>query len=118
VMSARAEKNQSSGIDDELVRRVAEWERDETSDDNSGEDVFSMIRRIGTAKAPLAADYAAQLARSVGKVVVFAKHIDVMDTCEKIFTDRGIRYASIRGNQTPSVREKNIDAFVNDPEVS
>ncbi|QCX26747.1 DEAD/DEAH box helicase [Nocardioides jishulii] len=117
VMSARAPENQSSGIDDELVRRVAEWERDETSDDNSGENVFTMIRRIGTAKAPLAADYAAQLARSVGKVVVFAKHVDVMDTCEKVFADRGIGYASIRGNQTPSVREKNIDAFVNDPDV-
>ncbi|MBE7323857.1 DEAD/DEAH box helicase [Nocardioides sp. Y6] len=118
VMSARAEENRSSGIDEELVRRVAEWERDEASDDNSGENVFSMIRRIGTAKAPLAADYAAQLARSVGKVVVFAKHVDVMDACEKLFADRGIKYASIRGNQTPSVREKNIEAFVNDPEVA
>ncbi|WP_110239377.1 DEAD/DEAH box helicase [Nocardioides gilvus] len=117
VMSARATENRSFGIDEELVRRVAEWERDEASDDNSGENVFSMIRRIGTAKAPLAADYATQLARSVGKVVVFAKHIDVMDKCEEIFTARGVKYSSIRGNQTPAVRERNIEAFVKDPEV-
>ena len=117
VVAARAEENRVEGIDEELVRRVAEWERDEASDDNSGENVFSMIRRIGTAKAPLAADYAAQLARSVGKVVLFAKHVDVMDTCEKIFAERGIKYASVRGNQSATVRQRNIDAFVNDEEV-
>ncbi|WP_241901572.1 DEAD/DEAH box helicase [Nocardioides houyundeii] len=122
VIAARKPEHRAAslvdGIDEELVRRVAEWERDETDDNAAGENVFSMIRRIGTAKAPLAADYATQLARSVGKVVLFAKHVDVMDTCEEIFQRRGIRYASIRGNQTPKVREKNIDAFVNDPDVA
>ena len=48
-----------------------------------------MMRRIGQAKAGLAADYAAQLARSVGKVVFFAKHIDVMDAAEETFAKRG-----------------------------
>ena len=67
----------------------------------SGENVFSMMRRIGQAKAGLAADYAAQLARSVGKVVFFAKHVDVMDAAEETFAERGIRYSSIRGDQTP-----------------
>ena len=118
VMAARDEDRRVDGIDEELVRRVAEWERDETDDNASGENVFTMIRRIGTAKAPLAADYAAQLAHSVGKVVVFAKHIDVMDTCEEIFAQRGIRYASIRGNQTTKVREANIASFVEDPDVA
>jgi len=80
--------------------------------------VFSMMRRIGQAKAGLAADYATQLARSVGKVVFFAKHIDVMDTAEDTFAKRGIRYSSIRGNQTPKARQNSIDAFVNDPDVS
>jgi SNF2 family DNA or RNA helicase len=75
------------------------------------------VRRIGQAKAGLAADYAAQLARNVGKVVFFAKHVDVMDEAERTFADRGIRYASIRGDQTPRVREKNVKAFVEDPEV-
>ncbi len=105
------------GIDHELVRRVAEWER-EDSDSTSGENVFGMMRRIGQAKAGLAADYAAQLARSVGKVVFFAKHVDVMDTAEETFARRGIRYASIRGDQTRGVRQRNIDAFVEDPEVA
>ena len=76
------------------------------------------MRRIGQAKAGLAADYAAQLARSVGKVVFFAKHIDVMDVAEETFAKRGIRYSSIRGDQTPTARQKNIDAFVNDPDVA
>jgi hypothetical protein len=105
------------GIDHELVRRVASWEREDTTTEKTGENVFGMMRRIGQAKAGLAADYAAQLSRSVGKVVFFAKHVDVMDVAEETFASRGIRYSSIRGDQTPKVREANIQAFVNDPEV-
>ena len=110
--------NAADGIDHELVRRVARWEREDSTGAAKGENVFSMMRRIGRAKAGLAADYTAQLARSVGKVVFFAKHVDVMDVAEETFARRGIRYSSIRGDQTPRVREKNIDAFVNDPDVS
>jgi hypothetical protein len=106
------------GIDHELVRRVAGWEREDTASSGSGENVFSMMRRIGQAKAELAADYTAQLARNVGKVVFFAKHVDVMDAAEDTFAKRGIRYSSIRGDQTRTARQKNVDAFVNDPEVS
>ena len=106
------------GIDHELARRVAAAELKDSSSQTGGENVFTMVRRIGQAKAGPAADYAAQLARNVGKVVFFAKHVDVMDQAEQTFADRGIRYASIRGDQTPKVREKNIAAFVNDPDVS
>ena len=105
------------GIDHELVRRVAAGELKDASS-KTGENVFTMVRRIGQAKAGLAADYAAQLARNVGKVVFFAKHVDVMDQAEHTFAQRGIRYASIRGDQTPKAREKNIKAFVDDPDVS
>ncbi len=106
------------GIDHDLVRRVAGWELADTTTAKTGENVFSMVRRIGQAKAELAADYAAQLARSVGKVVFFAKHVDVMDIAQETFAKRGIGYASIRGDQTSRARQKNIDAFVNDPDVS
>ncbi|QCW51561.1 DEAD/DEAH box helicase [Nocardioides dongxiaopingii] len=108
------------GIDGDLVRRVATWEREDTTSSGSkdGENVFTMMRRIGQAKAGLAADYAAQLARNVGKVVFFAKHVDVMDTAEELFAKRGIRSASVRGDQSPKVRQQNIDAFVNDPDVA
>jgi SNF2 family DNA or RNA helicase len=106
------------GIDHDLVRKVATWEQKDTSTTATGENVFSMMRRIGQAKAGLAADYAAQLARSAGKVVFFAKHIDVMDVAEQAFTKQGIRFSSIRGDQTPVSRQKNIDAFVNDPDVA
>jgi SNF2 family DNA or RNA helicase len=40
-----------------------------------------------------------------------------MDAAEETFASRGIKYSSIRGDQTTSVRQRNIDAFVNDPEV-
>jgi SNF2 family DNA or RNA helicase len=105
------------GIDYDLVRRVARSElKDATT--KSGENVFTMMRRIGQAKAELAADYAAQLARSAGKVVFFAKHIDVMDAAEETFARQGVRFSSIRGDQTPKARQANIDAFVNDPDVA
>ncbi|NUU16925.1 DEAD/DEAH box helicase [Cellulomonas humilata] len=105
------------GIDDQLVRRVAAAELKESSSQAGGENVFTMVRRIGQAKAGLAADYAAQLVRNVGKVVFFAKHVDVMDQAEQTFADRGIKYASIRGDQTTRTRNKNIAAFTDDPEV-
>lgn len=104
------------GIDHRLVRQVAGWEREDNSS-KTDENVFTMMRRIGQAKAGLAADYTAQLARNVGKVVFFAKHIDVMDTAERTFADRGIRYSSIRGDQSATARQKAIDDFVNDPDV-
>jgi hypothetical protein len=106
------------GIDHDLVRQVATWEQNDTNTNPTGENVFSMMRRIGQAKAGLAADYAAQLARSAGKVVFFAKHVDVMDVAEAAFARQGIRFSSIRGGQTPISRQKNIDAFVNDPDVA
>ncbi len=106
------------GIDHDLVRQVAAWQRDDTSSAKSEDNVFSMMRRIGQAKAGLAADYAAQLARNVGKVVFFAKHVDVMDVAEETFARRGIQYSSIRGDQTTRVRQRNIDAFVTDPDVA
>jgi superfamily II DNA or RNA helicase len=106
------------GIDHDLVRRIATWERRDTAKAETGENVFTMMRRIGQAKAGPAADYTAQLARSVGKVVFFAKHIDVMDQAEELFAQRGIGYASIRGDQTSKVRQRNIDAFTNDPDVA
>ncbi len=109
------------GIDHDLVRQVATWEREDGASDGVGGaegGVFGMMRRIGQAKAGLAADYTAQLARSVGKVVFFAKHIDVMDAAEEVFAKRGLRYSSIRGNQTPSAREKAIKDFTTDPDVA
>jgi hypothetical protein len=106
-------------IDHALVRQVAVWERrDAEESDTGGENVFSMMRRIGQAKATLAADYAAQLSHNVGKVVFFAKHIDVMDAAEEVFAQRGIGYCSIRGEQTGKARQKAIDSFTTDPEVA
>ena len=111
------EDETDGGLDMDLVRRVAKSELKDAMTRQTGENVFSMMRRIGLAKAELAADYAAQLARSAGKVVFFAKHIAVMDTAEASFEKAGIRFSSIRGDQTPSARQKQVDAFVTDPDV-
>ena len=108
----------TEGIDHALVRLVAEREVAEGGDEKTGDNVFTMVRKIGQAKAELAADYAAQLARSAGKVVFFAKHLDVMDTAAETFAKRDIRYTTIRGDQTSTARQKAIDAFVNDPDVA
>ncbi len=106
------------GIDHDLVRRIATRERKEATNAEGGENVFAMMRRIGRAKAVLAADYAIQLAHSAGKVVFFAKHVDVMDAAEETIAKAGIRFSSIRGDQARTVRQKQIDAFVNDPDVA
>ncbi|WP_375399576.1 DEAD/DEAH box helicase [uncultured Amnibacterium sp.] len=100
-----------------LIRMVAEQELEESRAAKTGENIFTMVRKIGQAKAALAADYATQLARSVGKVVLFAKHIDVMDQAEAIFARRDIRSISIRGDQTAIARQREVDAFMTDPNV-
>ncbi len=117
ALEARTSKHKVDGIDHDLVRTIATRERKEATTSKTEGNVFGMMRKIGSAKAVLAADYAAQLARSAGKVVFFAKHIDVMDAAEETFTRAGIRYSSIRGDQTSSARTKQVDAFTNDPDV-
>jgi superfamily II DNA or RNA helicase len=102
---------------EDLIRVVAHAELDESKGANNGDNVFTMVRKIGQAKANLAADYTIQLARSVGKVVFFAKHIDVMDAAEDAFARAGLRSVSIRGDQSPKARQEAIDAFASDPEV-
>ena len=104
--------------DDAIVRMVCAQDLEESNASSSGLNVFTMVRQIGQAKAGLAADYSAQLARSVGKVVFFAKHIDVMDRAEAAFAERGLGTVSIRGDQTASFRQQQIDAFNNDPDVA
>lgn len=106
------------GIDDDLVRLVCHSEIEESKQDNSGENVFSLVRRIGTAKALMAADYTAQLARNVGKVVFFAKHIDVLDAAYAHFVERGFQPTQIRGDQSAAARQEAIDKFTNDPDVA
>ncbi|MBF0815853.1 DEAD/DEAH box helicase [Microbacterium paludicola] len=119
IIDARGDRGLAPGeIDDDIVRLVAQGELDESkAAGTAGDNVFTMVRRIGQAKAGLAADYAAQLQRSVGKVVFFAKHIDVMDQAEAHFKAVGVKSVSIRGEQTSTVRQAAIDAFNNDPDV-
>ena len=118
ALGARSSHTEVEGIDHDLVRKVAGWELKDAASASTGDNVFTMMRRIGQAKAALAADYAAQLARSAGKVVFFAKHVDVMDVAEETFEKQGVRFSSIRGDQTPTSRQRNIDAFVNEPDVA
>ena len=92
---------------EDLVRVVAHAELEESKGATTGDNVFTMVRKIGQAKATLAADYTAQLARSVGKVVFFAKHIDVMDQAEAHFAKVGLtrcRSAATRAPRRASTR--------------
>lgn len=119
ILEARGDRGLAPGeIDEDIVRLVAQNELEESKAAGTGGDnVFTMVRRIGQAKAQLAADYAAQLQRSVGKVVFFAKHIDVMDRAEAHFASVGIRSVSIRGDQSSTARQQAIDDFNGDPGV-
>lgn len=115
---ARSRPDTSSA---EIIRLVAHAELEESrgqSESGSGDNVFTMVRRIGQAKATPAADFTVNLARNVGKVVFFAKHIDVMNAAENHFRRAGLRTVSIRGDQTAASRQSQIDAFARDPEVS
>ena len=87
IIEARGDRGLAPGeVDPDIVRLVAQNELDESKAAGTGsENVFTMVRKIGQAKALLAADYTVQLQRSVGKVVFFAKHIDVMDAAEAHF---------------------------------
>jgi SNF2 family DNA or RNA helicase len=118
ALANRSVDSSDAVIDYDLVRRVSRTELKDATSKKTGENVFSVMRRIGQAKAELAADYATQLARSTGKVVFFAKHIDVMDAAEETFAKQGVRFSSIRGGQTTTARQASVDAFVNDPDVA
>jgi SNF2 family DNA or RNA helicase len=115
IIAGRGDR--TSGIDEDIVRLVANSEVEESKNSTAQDNVFAMVRRIGQAKATLAADYTVQLANSVGKVVFFAKHIDVMDAAEAHFAKAGFKTTSIRGSQSADARTKAIDDFMNDPEV-
>lgn len=119
IIDARGDRGLAPGeLDDDIVRLVAHNELEESKAAGTGGDnVFTMVRKIGQAKAVLAADYALQLQRSVGKVVFFAKHIDVMDAAEAHFAAAGLRTVSLRGDQSSAARQEAIDAFNDDPEV-
>ncbi|MET2012226.1 DEAD/DEAH box helicase [Microbacterium chocolatum] len=119
IIDARGDRGLAPGeLDDDIVRLVAHNELEESKAAGTGGDnVFTMVRKIGQAKAVLAADYALQLQRSVGKVVFFAKHIDVMDAAEAHFAAAGLRTVSLRGDQSSAARQEAIDTFNDDPEV-
>lgn len=106
-----------TSLESDLIRLVCVSEVEETKSEESGDNVFTLVRKIGQAKAVLAADYTAQLARNVGKVVFFAKHIDVLDQAEDHFRSVGIKTTSLRGDQSTTSRQAAIDAFTHDDEV-
>lgn len=115
VVAARG--TEISSIDTDLVRLVCHSEIEESKQEGTQENVFSLVRTIGKAKAHMAADYTAQLARNVGKVVFFAKHIDVLDVAYQHFVEQGFNPTQIRGDQTTQARQDAIDRFTTDDNV-
>lgn len=104
-------------VDENRLRMLARQEVEESKASSAGDSIFSMLHRIGVAKSELAAEYTAQLAHSVGKVVFFAKHIEAMDRAQAVFENEGVRTVSIRGDQTQTARDRAIESFQKDPEV-
>ncbi|SJM48528.1 DEAD/DEAH box helicase [Gulosibacter sp. 10] len=104
-------------IDEDRLRMLARQEVEESKASTAGDSIFTMLHRIGVAKAQLAAEYTAQLAHSAGKVVFFAKHIEAMDRATEAFESEGLRSVAIRGDQTQAARDRAIEAFQQDPEV-
>ena len=104
-------------IDEGRIRMLARHEVEESKASSAGDSIFSMLHRIGVAKSQMAAEYAAQLAHSAGKVVYFAKHVEAMDRAEALFAAEGVRSVSIRGDQSQAARDAAIAAFQRDPEV-
>ena len=115
VVAARG--TEISSIDTDLVRLVCHSEIEESKQEGTQENVFSLVRTIGKAKAHMAADYTAQLARNVGKVVFFAKHIDVLDVAYQHFVEQGFNPTQIRGDQATQARQDAIDRFTTDDSV-
>ncbi|CAI8390089.1 MAG: RNA polymerase-associated protein RapA [Cellulomonadaceae bacterium TMED98] len=115
VVAARG--TEISSIDTDLVRLVCHSEIEESKQEGTQENVFSLVRTIGKAKAHMAADYTAQLARNVGKVVFFAKHIDVLDVAYQHFVEQGFNPTQIRGDQATQARQDAIDRFTTDDNV-
>lgn len=115
VVAARG--TEISSIDRDLVRLVCHSEIEESKQEGTQENVFSLVRTIGKAKAHMTADYTAQLARNVGKVVFFAKHIDVLDVAYQHFVEQGFNPTQIRGDQTTQARQDAIDRFTTDDNV-
>lgn len=104
-------------IDAERLRMIARQEVEESKSSSADEGIFTMLRKIGVAKAELAAEYTAQLARSAGKVVFFAKHIEAMDRAEATIEAAGMRAVAIRGDQSAAAREAAIRDFQHDPDT-
>lgn len=104
-------------IDPERMRMLARHEVEESKASSAGDSIFKMLHRIGVAKSQLAAEYTAQLAHSVGKVVYFAKHVEAMDRAEATFAAEGVRSVSIRGDQSKTQRDAAIESFQRDPQV-
>ncbi|MDJ1369842.1 DEAD/DEAH box helicase [Gulosibacter molinativorax] len=104
-------------VDENRLRMLARQEIEESKVSSAGDSIFSMLHRIGVAKSELAAEYTAQLAHSVGKVVFFAKHIEAMDRAQAVFEREGVRTVSIRGDQTQVARDRAIESFQKDSEV-
>ncbi|NLT26177.1 MAG: DEAD/DEAH box helicase [Microbacteriaceae bacterium] len=104
-------------VDEGRIRMLARHEVEESKASTAGDSIFTMLHRIGVAKSQLAAEYAAQLAHSAGKVVYFAKHVEAMDRAEELFAAEGVKSVSIRGDQSPAARDAAIAAFQRDPEV-
>lgn len=103
-------------LHEDILLDVARREANSGLDDKHG--IFKLLHEIGVKKAPLCAEYCAQLAHSVGKVVYFAKHIKAISAAERVFRDLGLQYVSIVGGMSAKERDTAQKRFFADKDCS
>lgn len=88
-------------------------------DERPGDGPKSPLAWLGRRKAPFAADWLADFlfANPREKVLVFARHLWVVDALAESMHAGGFGYRVIRGDTPTDIRTANVEAFQNDPDV-
>jgi SWI/SNF-related matrix-associated actin-dependent regulator 1 of chromatin subfamily A len=87
-----------------------------SSDSSVDSDHIASVRRnLALAKIPLATAHISDLLQSVGKVVVFAHHRDVIETLANTLSESGA--VIVYGGMTADQKQKSIDSFITDPQT-
>ena len=118
ALEARTSGRVVEGIDHELVRRVATWEREDTTTSLRGERVqHDAAHRPGQGRSRRRLRRPARPQRRQGRLLRQARRRDGRRRGDLRPAGRPLLRRSA-ATRRRSAREKNIDAFVNDPDVA
>lgn len=78
-------------------------------------DSSKLLRLLGVAMVPHVIDFVKDLLVSIEKVVVFARHVEVMDALMTYFSKHGCEPALYRGGMSDTQKDANKARFMSDP---